>query len=123
MSSTKFIQLRTPFLQRLMIQHSQIILVISIDRDFLREMLLFCIVAVPNAIQVMIIRLEELHTVGIINMIKSIVYDCLFTIDSETSSLSLTKTGRHVSLNSNLILKIYDLYTRKVFIVQLFVLK
>ena len=83
-----------------MVQHPQLILIISIVGDLLREMLFLCIVAVPKTIHVLFIRLEEFNTVWIVH-IEGIINDCLLAI--ETSSLSFAIARRHVVLDTAII--------------------
>lgn len=91
-----------------MIQHSQLVFVVSVVRYLLGEMLFLCVVAVPETVQVVVIRLEEFHAVWVVHMIEGVIYDCLLAIYSQASSLSLAVARGHVVLDTAIV-EIYNM--------------
>ncbi len=120
MPSLDLIKFWSTFFEWLMIKNSQIVFIEP--RLYLRfwEMLSFCIISVPKAVEVIFFLLNKLNAAWIVNLIVSFIYDC-FLINSKTCSSSAFYTRRFIAIYTIIIVKIDNLNAGDIFIIELFV--
>ena len=121
MPSFDLIELWSSFFEWLMIKNAQIVLIKL--RLYLRfwEMLPFCIISVPKAIEVVVFLFNKLNTAWVVNLIVSLIYNCLL-VDSKTCPFSALDTWRFI-MSYMIVLKIYNFNIGNIFIIELLILQ
>ena len=122
MPSFDLIKFWSTFFEWLMVKNSQIVLIEP--RLYLRfwEMLSFCIISIPKAVEVVFFLFNKLNAAWIVNLIVSLIYNC-FLINSKTCSFPALYTRRFITIYAIIILKIDNLNAGDIFVIEFFILQ